>query len=415
MKKIKQLWGRLSPRTQDIVWHSGKAIICLVQLNLLLALGAETVELIRAEQAKDPGWGYALLFLALAMTVFIALWKYYDGIDDRSFEQFCLPDETPDLFKDTGWRAEMIVTVVGATPTLMIPLTQVIRYLLPALHPALWILIGTVLAAAIAVGVTWWRVSDVNYVWEVQKTLRRPNDKKKRLIARILYAIIYYISICVAFTALTMFVPVIIGLVMVVVFLMRIPALIVLGLLILWGILHVIKRIRERKKFLGRLERLRDRGELSFTVHGRPYLSLFSKRAHFSLTVTDEPHPDAKVKTPTTYRIAVANCGRKRMTVVLAEGNVYRFMYSFRLRSFSGFNMMSTQILTIPLSTWFINRTFEFPEGEGERILLMDPTPHILCMHGFREGELLPLDNASKLYGYTVYGKNAFVNVLERT
>ena len=34
---------------------------------------------------------------------------------------------------------------------------------------------------------------------------------------------------------------------------------------------------------------------------------------------------------------------------------------------------------------------------------------------GNRANELIPQDNASKPYGYTVYGKNSFVNMLERT
>jgi hypothetical protein len=36
-------------------------------------------------------------------------------------------------------------------------------------------------------------------------------------------------------------------------------------------------------------------------------------------------------------------------------------------------------------------------------------------MYGLREGELITLDNDSEVFGYTVYGKNSFVNILERT
>ena len=50
-----------------------------------------------------------------------------------------------------------------------------------------------------------------------------------------------------------------------------------LGVLIGLDILRYVRRIFERRKFLRRLEKLRDKGELSFEIHGHPYRSLFGE------------------------------------------------------------------------------------------------------------------------------------------
>jgi hypothetical protein len=123
--------------------------------------------------------------------------------------------------------------------------------------------------------------------------------------------------------------------------------------------------------------------------------------------------------------VAFANCHRRRLTVILCENQIYQFMYSINIRFMrtmrGGLGMMGmagvhgVRTFSLPTASWFISHSFDFPEGEGERILLVDPAPHILCLRGTRNGEYFPLDNASQLFDYTVYGKNSFVNMLERT
>ena len=171
---------------------------------------------------------------------------------------------------------------------------------------------------------------------------------------------------------------------------------------------------------MNRLRELQERGELSMTVHGHPYLSVLSERISFGLTITDAPHPDSKQKQDTTYQVTFANCKRRRGTVVLCDRNIYQFLYTFQFNQITRFSHMGaasggSNIISVPGASWFTSHTFDFPEGDGEKILLIDPTPHILAIRGFREGELMELDNASKVFGYTVYGKNSFVNMLERT
>ena len=41
--------------------------------------------------------------------------------------------------------------------------------------------------------------------------------------------------------------------------------------------------------------------------------------------------------------------------------------------------------------------------------------PRILAIHGRTRDELVPLDNDSHVFGYTVYGRNAFLRHLKLT
>ena len=136
------------------------------------------------------------------------------------------------------------------------------------------------------------------------------------------------------------------------------------------------------------------------------------------------PHPDSRggrrKSKEITYKVAFANCRYRRGLVILCPNNTYRFVYSLQFRTIAqqnwgGLSVASSQIVSMPVASFHTNHSFDFPEGEGKRILIVDPAPRMLCMYGYREGELLTLDNDSEIFGYTVYGKNSFVNILERT
>jgi hypothetical protein len=169
---------------------------------------------------------------------------------------------------------------------------------------------------------------------------------------------------------------------------------------------------------------MKERGELSYEIHGSPYLSVLSERIFFGLTITDMPHPDSRggrrKNREVTYKVAFANCRYRRGLVILCPNNIYRFVYSLQFRTIAqqnwgGLSVASSQIVSMPVASFHTNHSFDFPEGEGKRILIVDPAPRMLCMYGLREGELITLDNDSEIFGYTVYGKNSFVNILERT
>ncbi len=417
----KQKKSRLTPLQKNLLWHGIKALLCLVQLYILSSAAWTTIVAIAESRIENPlSWPFCLLLFAAQVAVFVILWAYYDNNDDRSFDQFCVFEETPNLLRDPAYLLGLGITTVGAGGIFFISLFPLFRLLFPAMHPALSIPLSLLVGIAVAGGISVLRLRRLNYVWSVQKTLRRPNEKRMSPVKRILFAVIFFFSLAFGAVALSLFVPLVLALIITLVLLALKPVIAVLCLLVILLIVCLLRRINDRRKFFKRLHRLRDKGELSFTVHGHPYLSLFFRRVHFSLTVTDVPHPDSRVQTPTTYQVAVANCNRRRLTVVLCENNVFQFMYTFQLRvvgSVGTLAVTSGRILNIPLASFFISHSFEFPPNatEGKRILLVDPAPHYLCMRGFREGELITLDNASELFGYTVYGKNSFLNMLGRS
>lgn len=406
---------------RHILWHAGKAALCALQLWLLDATAKASVavflQFLLSEGIVLTAHTLPLLLIRPAVTValFFALWHYYDGIDDDSFNRFC---DAPYTLRDRGVLTEWLVTVLGATPILTVALyAPVACTALPA--PAVWgIAAGaSLLFTAVAAGL---RLHALLARWNIQKDLRQKKEKT-RILRRVLYAVVYFVALFLLISlGFSMILPTW-GSVMFT--LARVLFFPIAGtLLTAWlGFrgFQLIRGLISRRKFLRRLARLRDKGELSFEIHGHPYLSLLSARFFFGLTVVDAPHPDGRRQTDTTYRVAVASCGYRRMTVILCDRNIYRFMYALQFHQIVRFGQMGAasagaRVLSVPGAAFFTNHSFEFPEGEGERILLIDPTPYTLAIYGTREGELLEQDNGSHVFGYTVYGKNAFVNLLER-
>ncbi len=414
--------------TKDILWHGGKALLCAAQMYALHRVASLGVDALLFELTEVKTLKYALLHLITDLALFFALWWYYDHIDDYSFNRFCEAPVTPKLLREPGFVTGYILSVLGATPILAQALIAALRF--TTLRSAEITAISLASAAVFVAAASFIRIHRLNGIWAVQKNLRNPKEKKpspvKYWISRIIYAAIYFGSLAaLVYCGIAIFLPIIWPLVWALTHLVWIPFLVFLGVLVALDVIRYIRRIFERRKFLRRLTKLRDQGELSFEIHGHPYRSLFGYRTDFGLTITDRPHPDGKKKTETTYRVAFANCHRRRLTVILCENQIYQFMYSVNIRFMrtmrGGLGMMGmagvhgVRTFTLPTASWFVSHSFEFPEGEGERILLMDPTPHVLCLRGNRKEELFPLDNASKVFDYTVYGKNSFVNMLERT
>ncbi len=412
--------SRLSPRAKDILWHGGKSLLCAAQFLAASTVARESVTTMMSGSLEDPVYHvhYWLILLTAQLILFCMLWHYYDENDDRSFDRFCEPDEPPRLLRDPAYIVGLLLTAAGGGGSFVISLQPILHRLLPRLPAALTVLLCAVMGMLVAGGLSVLRLRRRNEVWRVQKNLRRPTDKRLSVTKRVVYAVIFFVAVLLLSVLLTSLVPYLIYFfVSMLLISTGILIAVICAVLALMAFL-ALRRITDRRKFFGRLERLRDRGELSFTIHGSPYLSLFIRRLEFGLTITDEPHPDSRVKTPTTYQVAVANCNRRRMTVVLCENNIFQFMHSFKLRVVGNARTLTlgaNRFLDIPLGAFFTSHDFEFPAGEGKRILLVDPAPVNLCMRGFKEGQLIALDNASELFGYTVYGKNAFVSLLERS
>ena len=416
---------------KDMAWHAGKALLCAIQLLFLARVTEQSVghlldflfmELI----IREGSVAVPLLSLVVPVTVvvvFVAVWRYYDSIDDRSFNRFCevYKDEKapPKLLREPAYAVGFALTVLCATPIITASLLPSLRY--TGMRSGECVAVGGAISLLLVTGLSLLRLRRRAAVWVIQKDLRTGNEKTK-LWRRIVYAVIFFAALYVLlFAGYSTLLPVWGSFIIGIFRLLWKPILLIATVLFLWlFVIRSIRRMIDRRKFLKRLESLRDRGELSFEIHGSPYLSVLSERVVFGLTVTDAPHSGGKRKGTVTYKVAFANCKYRRGLVILSENNTYRFVYSLNFRTLAqhnwgGLSVASTQIVSMPVASFHTNHSFEFPEGEGKRILLVDPAPRMLCMYGFREGELMTLDNASEVFGYTVYGKNSFVNLLERT
>lgn len=416
---------------KDIAWHSVKALLCALQLmvfhivtmksvgNLMSFLYVDLV--IRKGSTAD-----ILLSFIHPLTVvilFVVLWHYYDNVDDRSFRRFCdtYQEEStaPNLLKDPAYLAGLAVTLVGATAVITFSLVPALRN--TGIGEPLCYAVGISSALLLVAGISLLRIHRRAKLWYSQRNM--PVDTEKaRIGRRIFYAAVLFAAVSLLILmGFTILIPFIGSLVLGIIRLLWKPILFIGTILFLWLFVYrSIRRIADRRKFLKRLDQLQERGELSYEIHGSPYLSVFWERIAFGLTITDVPHPGSKRKAPVTYQVAFANCKYRRGMVILCDNNVFRFVISFNFRTIAqhnwgGLSVASSSIVSMPIASFCTNHSFDFPEGEGKRILLMDPAPRVLCMYGFREGELITLDNGSEVFGYTVYGKNSFANLLERT
>ena len=416
---------------KDIAWHSAKALLCALQFLVLHAVTMTSIGnlmnflyvdlVIRKGSTADT-----LLSFIHPLTVvilFAVWWRYYDNIDDRSFRRFrnTYKEESkvPNLLRDPAYLAGLAVTVACATPVISWSLVPALRN--TGLENTLCYVAGVSASLLLTAGISLLRIRRRSKLWYKQRNL--PEDTEKTRIGhRIFHALLLLVSVLLAIPlGFTILIPFLGSLFLGIIRLLWKPILFIGGILFLWlFVIRSIRRIADRRRFLKRLDQLQERGELSYEIHGSPYLSVFWERIVFGITITDLPHQSNKRKTPVTYQVAIANCKYRRGMVILCEDNVFRFVISFNFRTIAqhnwgGMSVASSSIVSMPIASFCTNHSFDFPEGEGKRILLVDPAPRMLCMYGFREGELITLDNGSEIFGYTVYGKNSFVNLLERT
>ena len=418
-------------RITDVIWHSVKALLCSLQLLALHAVTMTSIGnlmnflyvdlVVRKGSTAD----ILLSFIHPLMVVilFAVWWRYYDNIDDRSFRRFRdtykEESEAPNLLRDPAYLAGLAVTVACATPVITFSLVPALRN--TGIGETLCYAAGVSASLLLTAGISLLRIRRRAALWYKQRNM--PEDTEKTRIGhRIFHALLLLVSVLLAIPlSFTILIPFLGSLILGIIRLLWKPILFIGGILFLWlFVIRSIRRIADRRRFLKRLDQLQERGELSYEIHGSPYLSVFWERIVFGITITDLPHQSNKRKTPVTYQVAIANCKYRRGMVILCEDNVFRFVISFNFRTIAqhnwgGLSVASSSIVSMPLASFCTNHSFDFPEGEGKRILLMDPAPRVLCMYGFREGELITLDNGSEVFGYTVYGKNSFVNLLERT
>ena len=405
-------------------WHAVKAALVAAQVAIIQIAITKGVNLLAADMAEGLHLGYALIHLGATIAVAVYMLHYYDTIDDRSYRIYgerLAAGETSSLWHDRGWQINFLLSVLANAPA--VTASVMLSLILAGMGTGITMLLSLPIALVLLAGIRALQIHRRGNEWKEQIALEAAGRKGKKytLRSRILYAVILLVSVyLLCYFGITIFLPVFGSLAFSLILFFWKAILVIAGiLLIILEVIPVLRQLSARRKFLKRINKLREAGEISCTFHGRPYLSVLSENIYFGMTIVDKPHPDGKRRVDQVYQVGIANCKRRKSYVILCDENIYQFMYTVQMRGMVGkanaLGMTGRSTLAVPLHAWFTSHLAEFPEGEGEKILLIDPAPRNLVIRGHREGELLPLDNGSKVFGYTAYGKNAFVNLLERT
>ena len=192
-------------RIKDILWHGGKALLCAAQLwvfhlvtmksvgNLMSFLYTELV--VRKGEPADVLLSF--IHPVTLILLFFFLWRYYDNVDDRSFDLFCetYKDETkaPVLLKEIPYAVGFVLTVLTATPVISASLIPALQF--TGMRHGECTAVASAAALVLVAGLSILRLHRRSAVWIVQKDLRTGNEKT-RWGRRIFYAVIFFGAIC---------------------------------------------------------------------------------------------------------------------------------------------------------------------------------------------------------------------------
>ena len=91
-------------QTKDVIWHSGKTLLCAIQFWILFLLTFADFQVVSG----------TILYPAILIGFFVVLWRYYDTIDDRSFNKVCKAETPPKFLEDPAYLAGISQTKKGA-------------------------------------------------------------------------------------------------------------------------------------------------------------------------------------------------------------------------------------------------------------------------------------------------------------
>ncbi len=406
----------------DVFWQPLKAVICAIQLYIILH-NTMKAQADFMDSFEVLPWIVVEIFTPL--TIFIAmfaLWKFYDGIDDAAFVSLCMEEgESTPFLKRLSWLIALLISAVACGIPVGLSLWRVMMFtgISASLGYPLCILGGILLT----LGIRALMIHLLFKKWMEQSVYFRDPAQYPSLRKRIFQAILFAIGlICASLIGVaTLFwgaYSVLYGVAMLVIeFLWPIVAVILLIILI-----HVIRLLSSRRKFLKRLKKMQAKGEIHYDYMGHPYLSVLSRRVYFGLVITDYTNGVGENKKPKTYRIVVVGTWKRRL-VIACDHNTYQFKHEIRLRM----NIRTAAIAAssdapatgVALATWYSTYGFAFPgddDTEGEPVVIFDPVPYAIFVRpDDGRNDLRSIDNSSKVYGYTVWAKNSFANFLERT
>lgn len=435
-------------------WQPVKTLLCFLQLYVCQTLT------LRGMNGVIGTWQliHVVLLAVNALVCIMVLYHFYDEIDDWSFlaleqEKKALKgqktatldpefadmeaiygDAVPQgregddvqpthLMKKPSWMAAYLVGTVAFGYMMG-------QYLAPILSMTgmpriLYVILGYLLGGLMFAGLRLWRVCVLNKTWRIQIDLVKPGQKKyASLFKRVLQCAFMAIAlgfVCYYGSGIYIFVVAFAALFNIVInFAREFPAATVMIVLVLTALLLIgkIRLLNRWRKFFKRLKVAKKKGEITYEIQGNPYLSALFPKIYAGIKITDLQRYKGDA---VTYLVAICNVKSRREAVVLCDEYRAQIRHQINLR-------LGGRALAIAASAentdggtghslfqWYTTVGLEFPEGEGERILLVDPAPTKLYLRAGQTERLQELDNGSRVYDYTVYTKNAFFNVIDRT
>ncbi|MBQ9151390.1 MAG: hypothetical protein IJX72_03995 [Clostridia bacterium] len=387
-------------------------LICIqfVALDILTRLAVK--QMLRG-LAIPPAWWTQAIHIAVDMLLLVCLWVYYDSIDDRGFAEFCQSSHDRPLWDIPAFGTGLTVTAIIASPILCFSMHRLLTTV--GVHSIVAAIPASAGAVGFTVGVRMALLARLRNIWAVQKDLVTGREKKHHPVSRILYALVFFLALGLA-------VWVVIGMaghqiIKIGGTLIQIPVKVFAGLgiaILLFHTVHLLRRIRIRRRFLVRLEKLSHTGCMDYTVEGHPYLSLLSSRLYAGLTVTHRTK-QGNLNRQTVYRVGLINGKSRRSILILCHNQVYRFLHRLPNQHLARRTGTHGSMLYKPTFSWFESHAFDFPEGEGTPILLIDPFPAVLAGQDEAEEWFFALDIGCHAFGYTTHSLGSFLRLLERS
>lgn len=383
----------------------------LLALDILTRLAVR--QMLRRLALPPSLWTEAVHVAAIAI-LFVCLWLYYDSIDDRGFADFCQGKNDCPLWDIPAHSAGLTVTALTASPILCFSLYGLLAE--TGLHRVASSILAATGAVGFAVGGRFLLLARLRTLWTAQRDLVTGKKKQRSTLSRVLYAIVFFLSLCLA---------VWFGLAMcghqIIKYAGLIPHIplwligIALAFFLADRLTHFTAALLARRRFLARLAQLADRGAVTYTVEGHPYLSLLSSRLYAGVSVTHRTSV-SNLRHETVYRVGLIRGGRRKSILILCRGQVYRFLHKLPGQGLVFQSGSRGRIIHKPMYAWFESKAFDLPEGEGEGVLLVEPFPAVIAEQIADEEECFwELGIGSRSFGYTVHSPNSFLHLLERT
>lgn len=435
------------------LWQPLKVILCTIQLEVLQSLAFSGIN------ATVEYWHplYVAILALNALACAMLLYSFYDEIDDWAF--YALRDEKlgfkasakqrsldPDLadlealygdsiphtsdedlpepthlMKKPGWIIAYILGIVSfafLTGQYIAPLLS-----MTGMPPALFTILGYALGGLVFALIRLWRVCVLNNTWRIQIELVKPTEKRISIIKRILQGVAMYAALAFIcyyigglygiFTFLVMVFGIVTS------FATEFPGATVLIVVVLGGLLLASKFVilNRWRKFFKRLKIAKKRGEIDYQIEGHPYLAAIFPKLYAGIVLTDLQRYKGK---PVTYLVGICNVTARREAVILCDEYRAQIRHQINLRMGGRTLAIAASAQNADVKTghslaqWYTTVGIEFPNGEGEKVLLVDPAPTGLYLRDGQTERLQTLDNGSKVFDYTVWTKNAFFNMIDR-